>query len=132
MPRTRSTPPVESLGLPGDDEVHQVRRRCRDPEPVGAPRGPGRGPGNDGDDANEETGDQRVPLLLQQQVSQSRTLCGKLDLSGTATLQDNEAVHDDPGDAGQNDDAAPARQTDGGRNGGEVGDPQPFDPGRHP
>ena len=64
-------------------------------------------------------------------MSQARALGGQLDLSGTAALQNDEAVHNEPGDGGQDDDAAPARQTDGGRDGGQVGDPQSFDPARH-
>ena len=64
-------------------------------------------------------------------MSQAGALGRQLDLRGTAALQHDEAVRHDSGDAGQDDDAAPAGQTDRGRDSGEVGDPQPFDPDRH-
>ena len=61
-------------------------------------------------------------------MGQSRTLCGQLDLGGATAPQNDEPVHDDPGDSGQDDDAGPVRHTYGGGDRGEVGDPQSLDP----
>ena len=66
-----------------------------------------------------------------QEVGQARALCGQLDLGGTAPPQDDEAMHHHRSDSGQDDDSYPVRYPDGGGDGGQVGDPQPFDPLRH-